>query len=509
MNTQAPGGGYYLCEGVSLIPQEQGGLVLQSAPLKTVQVNTMALEILGKCRAGFSPPGGRNARELNAVLDFLDLMQDAGIVYWLPPEEVFEPVVSIIVPVYNRAHDIGQCLDSLLSLDYPESRREIIVVDDASLDQTAAVVARYDVRLIVQPSNRGQSAARNAGVQAARGEVFAFIDSDCIADPRWLKDLMPYLHDPRLALVGGVVDAFFNQSFLDRYEAVHSALNMGSKTATGRGKGSLFYVPTCNMLLRKAAFEGVSGLDENLKVGEDVDLCWRLMSMGYRLAYIPKGRVQHKHRNRFFTAFLRLFDYGTSEAVLSKKHPHVLKRFPWHWEGILLLLLMVPGLTMWSIVSLIPGLSFLLVEPFYKQMRLKRSFDIVLPLCDIFAATVKRHLILVYYISHHITRYYLFLVIIFSILIPRVAPLLMGLVILPAIVEFFQKKPLLRFPVFAFFYWTEQLFYQSGVFWGCLNQFSFRPYRVSLKQTPPRNQNPHPMRQRVMALFLKSREASR
>ncbi|MCF7939535.1 MAG: hypothetical protein K9L68_13120, partial [Spirochaetales bacterium] len=249
-------------------------------------------------------------------------------------------------------------------------------------------------------------------------------------------------------------------------------------------------------------------LDENLKVGEDVDLCWRLMSMGYRLAYIPKGRVQHKHRNRFFTAFLRRFDYGTSEAVLSKKHPHVLKRFPWHWEGILLLLLMVPGLTMWSIVSLIPGLSFLLVEPFYKQMRLKRSFDIVLPLCDIFAATVKRHLIFVYYISHHITRYYLFLVIIFSILIPRVAPLLMGLVIVPAIVVFFQKKPRLRFPVFAFFYWTEQLFYQSGVFWGCFKQCSFRPYRVSLEQTSSRNQNRHPVRKKFMALFLKRREAS-
>ena len=483
MSGQIPGGRFYLSDGIHLVQGADGGVVLQQVPLRAIRVNTTAMKILEKCRTGFSIPGDSEREALKAVLAFVDTLHDMSILYWVPPEEAFEPHVSIIVPVYNRAHEIGACLESLLSLDYPASRREIIVVDDASRDHTAAVVKRYDVRLIIQPRNLGQSAARNTGVQASRGKMIAFIDSDCIADSRWLRDLLPYFHDPRLALVGGSVDSFFAESRLDRYEEVHSPLNMGSRLVVGKGKHSVFYVPTCNMLVQKNIFIRAGGLDERLRVGEDVDLCWRLMSMGHRLMYVPKGNVKHKHRNRFLTTFRRRFDYGTSEAVLYDRYRDVSKQFPWYWGCILILLLITAGLTVRSVVPLIPVLAFLLGESVYKKMRFKRRFDIALPLVDIFMACIKCHLLTVYHLGHHLARYYLLPAVIVSILIPHAAPPLMGMVILPTIVEFFQKKPRLSLPVFTLFFWMEQLFYQAGVFRGCLKQGSFRLYRVSFVRT--------------------------
>ena len=479
MSRQVPGGHYRLTDGTRLISAENGCLVLQLAPLRVIRVNPAAMRVLERCRTGFSLHEAADDSHRTAALSLCDTLYEAGVLDWEPPDEVFEPLVSIIVPVYNRAREIGPCLESLLRLDYPASRREIIVVDDASLDHTVSVVRGYDVRLIVQPKNMGQSAARNAGVQAAKGEIIAFMDSDCTADPNWLRELLPYFHDPRLALVGGYVDTPRGTSRLDHYEAVHSPLNMGSKRVIGKGENAVFYVPTCNMLLRKETYARAGGLDERLRVGEDVDFCWKLMALGHRLMYTPEGRVIHKHRNCLFENFRRRFDYGTSEAVLYDRYRQKTKRFPWHWEGILLLMLWVTSLTVRSVPLLLGVLVYLIAESVYKRMRFNRQFGITLSLRKFFSATGKRHLMLAYHLGHHLTRYYLMPAMVISILVPQLALPFLALTLLPAVVVFFKKKPDLGFPVFLAFFWLEQVFYQAGVFWGCLKQGSFRLYRVS------------------------------
>jgi mycofactocin glycosyltransferase len=479
MNEQVPRGRYYLKDGVRLISGENCCLVLQIAPLRAIRINPAAMRVLERCRTGFSLHEETDDAYRTAALSLCDTMVEACVLDWEPPHDVFEPLVSIVVPVYNRAHEIVPCLESLLHLNYPASRREIIVVDDASVDQTVSVVRGYDVRLLIQPKNMGQSAARNAGVQAAKGEIVAFMDSDCTADHNWLRELLPNFHDPRLALVGGYVDTPRGTSRLDRYEAVHSPLNMGSKQVIGKGGNAVFYVPTCNMLLRKEIYIRTGGLDERLRVGEDVDFCWKLMALGYRLMYTPEGRVIHKHRNHLFENFRRRFDYGTSEAVLYDRYRQKTKRFPWHWEGILLLTLWVTGLTLRSIPLLLGVLVFLVTESVYKRMRFNRQFGITLSLNQFFSANGKRHLMLAYHLGHHLTRYYLIPAMVISILVPQLALPFLALTIQPAMVVFFKKKPDLSFPVFLAFFWLEQIFYQAGVFWGCLKQGSFRLYRVS------------------------------
>jgi mycofactocin system glycosyltransferase len=479
MNTRVSGGRYRLRDGIRLISGEKGCLILQSAPLRAIRVNAAAMRVLKRCRTVFSLDEATDDSYGKAARSLCDTLYEAGVLDWEPPGGIFEPLVSIVVPVYNRAHEIGPCLESLLKLNYPALRREIIVVDDASRDHTVSVVRGYNVRLINQPKNMGQSAARNVGVRAAKGEIVAFIDSDCTADPHWLRELLPYFHDPRLALVGGYVDSPHGSSRLDHFEAVHSPLNMGAKRVTGKGKDSVFYVPTCNMLLRKEIYIQAGGLDERLRVGEDVDFCWKLMAMGHRLMYTPEGRVTHKHRNHLFENFRRRFDYGTSEAVLYDRYRQIIKRFPWHWEGILLLILWLTGLTLRSAPLLVGGLVYLMAEPFYKRIRFNRQFGITLPLRRFFLATGKRHLMLAFHFGHHLTRYYLIPAMALAVFVPQLALPILALALLPAVVLFFQKKPDLGFPAFLLFFWLEQVFYQSGVFWGCLKQGSFRLYRVS------------------------------
>ena len=117
------------------------------------------------------------------------------------------PFISVVMPVYNGAATIGSALDSLLAQDYPRDRYEVIVVNDGSTDDTAKIVAqRHNVRYMEQPRNMGIPSALNAGLEAARGEIFATIDDDCQAAPDYLSQLaLGYLRLDKPLGVGGVI----------------------------------------------------------------------------------------------------------------------------------------------------------------------------------------------------------------------------------------------------------------------------------------------------------------
>ncbi|MCZ7664566.1 MAG: mycofactocin biosynthesis glycosyltransferase MftF [Thermoleophilia bacterium] len=237
------------------------------------------------------------------------------------------PSVSVIVPAKDRAAELDACLAALFALDYPADRLEVIVVDDGSEDGTAGVAARYPCLCLANDRNRGQSYSRNAGARRATGEILAFIDSDCVADPGWLRELVPFFAWPRVAAIGGYVAGHHDQTRLDRYEQAASSLNMGERLILAGDDPSSFYVPTCNLLVRREAYLAAGGLREDLRVGEDVDLCWRLRRTGSYLVYSPSGRVLHRHRSRLPQMLRRRAQYGTSEAVLQALHPEKRKTF--------------------------------------------------------------------------------------------------------------------------------------------------------------------------------------
>jgi glycosyltransferase involved in cell wall biosynthesis len=230
------------------------------------------------------------------------------------------PTISVIVPVYNGARTIESCLESLLRQDYPADRYEIIVVDNGSSDDTAAIVSRYPVRLLTC-AERGPSPARNAGIAHSRAQVVAFTDADCVVDPAWLVELASGYADPAVGGVGGPILAYD----LAQRSAVELFCDEQSPLVNyGGGEGEFLpYLFTANASYRRPLVESVGGFNALLVTAEDVDLAWRVQcETGARLAYAPEATVYHHHRATVKDLMCQYRQYGFGEIVLDTLYGH-------------------------------------------------------------------------------------------------------------------------------------------------------------------------------------------
>jgi glycosyltransferase involved in cell wall biosynthesis len=234
------------------------------------------------------------------------------------------PRVSVVVCTYNGGRTLEQCLRTLRQLDYPDY--EVIVVDDGSSDNTQEILGRYPfVRAIHQP-NRGLSVARNVGLGAATGEIVAYTDSDCYADPDWLTHLVYQLDRTTAAAVGGP-----NLTPPDGWLAACVAASPGQPTHVLETDQVAEHIPGCNMAFRREALLAINGFDPQYrKAGDDVDVCWRLQDQGRWITFAPGAFVWH-HRRQGPRAYLKQqAGYGEAESLLWFKHPD---RFNGRGEG--------------------------------------------------------------------------------------------------------------------------------------------------------------------------------
>ncbi len=225
------------------------------------------------------------------------------------------PFVSVIICSYNGGRTLVACLDSLGKLNYPDY--EIILVDDGSTDDTRDIVEQFPhVRYIYQ-ENHGLSHARNTGAAAAKGEVFAYTDSDCMADVDWLYYLIGTLVSGDYAGVGGPNVTPPAQNWIQACVAAAP----GGPSHVLLTDTIAEHIPGCNMAFYRWAFENIGGFDpEYHKAGDDVDFCWRLQQAGCVIAFSPTALVWH-HRRFTLRAFLKQQDgYGEAESLLRFKH---------------------------------------------------------------------------------------------------------------------------------------------------------------------------------------------
>lgn len=240
------------------------------------------------------------------------------------------PSVSVVIASYNGARTLQACLESLQTLNYPDY--EAILVDDGSTDNTREIAALYPkVRYIRHERNLGLSTARNTGIDAARGEIVAFTDSDCRPDEDWLYYLVSDLLNSDFAGIGG-------HNLLppeDSWIAAAVMVAPGGPAHVMLTDRIAEHIPGCNMAFYRWALLEIGSFDPLFwKAGDDVDICWRLQQRGYKIGFSPGGFVWHYRRSTVRDYLRQQHGYGEAEAMLVHRHPEY---FNWYgssqWQG--------------------------------------------------------------------------------------------------------------------------------------------------------------------------------
>ena len=204
------------------------------------------------------------------------------------------PRVSVIIPTYNCARLLGNCLDSVLKQTYSDF--EIIVVDDGSIDGTQEVVANYGkmIRYLYQ-SNQGVAAARNFGLSVATGEFIAYLDADDMWYPFKLEKQIVILEsDKRVGLIHSDIDVINENG-----QVIHRGFNRktGRKVPQGYCLSQLFqecHIQTLTVLIRREYVSRVGNFDERLNGTEDY-LQWVLVAMeGACLGYVDEPLAMYR-----------------------------------------------------------------------------------------------------------------------------------------------------------------------------------------------------------------------
>ncbi|HEY1508173.1 MAG TPA: mycofactocin biosynthesis glycosyltransferase MftF [Solirubrobacteraceae bacterium] len=303
--------GWRLRPAAGLRSVRDGEVLLGGAPLRLLTLSPIGARVVAGWFAG--QPVGEALEERLLARRLLD----AGLCDPLP---VGVPVrsaeVTVIVPVHGDADRLRACL-AALGGGWPA-----IVIDDGSPDAEAiARVARdAGARLVRHDLNRGPSAARNTGLRLATTPLVAFLDCDCVPSAAFPSALIAHMDDPSVALAAPrIVSPAGQRGRFAEYERRRSKLDMGARPSLARPFSPVWYVPSAALVARRDALG--AGFDEQLDIGEDVDLVWRLHDAGWQTRYDPRVTVAHDHRVRPLAWYLRRVFYNGSVAPLSRRHP--------------------------------------------------------------------------------------------------------------------------------------------------------------------------------------------
>jgi glycosyltransferase involved in cell wall biosynthesis len=271
------------------------------------------------------------------------------------------PRLSVVLCSLNGAAGVDRCLRALARQTITSSL-ELIVVDDGSTDSTSEVARAHSATVIRHATNRGISAARNSGANAASAPIIAFLDDDCDPEAEWAEHLVASYTDDHVIGVGGPLLVSGDSGFLTEYLRRHNPLKPQELALTKSnrlpyrlylyirqqwilseytGQRDVFSFAGANMSVQKRAFFEIGGFDERIRFGsEDEDLCRRLLHTfpTSRLVFTPDARVLHHFKSSLRDTLRRTYAYGRGSALMYRKWPNVRPTF---FPGPVLVMIML------------------------------------------------------------------------------------------------------------------------------------------------------------------------
>lgn len=237
-------------------------------------------------------------------------------------------MISIIVPVYNRADEIREFLTSFCQQDTNDGF-EIVIVDDGSTDELDKVIKEFAEKLDIvtfHQQNQGPGAARNLGMSKAKGELFVFIDSDCTVPSNYISLLKDALKNSEFDALGGPDTQ--RDDFPPFLKAVNYSMTsfLGTGGTRGSNKKSVakYYPRSFNMGVKKHVYEKIGGMNA-LRHGQDMDFSNRIYKAGYKIIYLHELKVFHKRRTNLRRFYKQIFNWGVTRINLGTIDPNMLK----------------------------------------------------------------------------------------------------------------------------------------------------------------------------------------
>ena len=222
---------------------------------------------------------------------------------------------SVIIPAYNAAQSLIECLAAVRDQDV-EAPYEIIVVDDCSDDQTAELATAPDVILIRHDRRLGAAAARNSGIKVAQGEILCFTDADCAPKQDWLRQILKPFADETISGCKGtyatnqdeLVARFVQIEYEDRYDLLEKQERIN-------------FIDTYSAAYRRQVIQANDGFDERMRYLEDQELSFRLAARGYEMVFQPQATVFHYHSDSLLSYFRKKFVIGYWKAQIVRRFP--------------------------------------------------------------------------------------------------------------------------------------------------------------------------------------------
>ncbi len=289
-----------------------------------------------------------------------------------------KPRVSVVVPTYKRPDLLARCLDALLAQDFDADDYEIIIADDANCAETQqqvmliaekARLCGQTVRYIpvLPASAHGPATARNLGWHAARGEIIAFTDDDCIPQPQWLRAGVAAMVDGVAGVAGHLMVPL--EGVATDYE--YNAAQLGKNDFV-----------TANCFYRRAALLEVGGFDECFTSAwrEDTDLVFTLLTRGAKFTTAQDALVIHPVRPAQWGISIRQQRKSMFNALLYKKHPALYRQKiqaapPWRYYIIVCvaLLALIGALSEAWLLALIGLILWLVLTTLFCLQRLRHT----------------------------------------------------------------------------------------------------------------------------------------